>query len=365
MKFRITSALVGCWIFLSSVAQAESFTYQPDWQKGDTVRYETTGNFQYKMANFPILERVNSQVFSFRITTRHQVIAKTDEFIEFAVSIEKYEFDSPVIDLLVPNWRTEIPRLWKIDVVGLEKLICTTEGLFSYQMDSDGEIIKFTQLEKWNSFYNQYLKFIDPEKKHPRVTKKTEASALKYLDRQFNHSAPYAIYFGFHERQFFKQPFELAQLSPTELTYRNGKTRLVLSGTTQATKENQQVTIQSTYPFSDQLIQVNSNPSNYYSYSNAIYIGNMTSGNPLGLARFAEMPNLKGFSFEGNLTSTFKFNTTESFPTFLSHQIDFSGNLHPDQFSIVQTRSKTPVPFQGSFSLVSTKLSESQNRGGK
>ena len=365
MKFRIAAIIVCCGLLLSPAAKAETFTYQPDWQKGDTVRYETIGNFQYKMALFPVLEKVNSQVFSFRITTRHQVISKTDEFTEFAVSVEKYEFDSPVIDLLIPNWRTEIPRLWKIDVAGLERLICTTDGLFSYQIDSNGQIIQFTQLEKWNSFYNQYLKFTDPEKKHPRVTKKTEASALQYLNRQFNQRAPYAIYFGFHEKQFFNQPFELNQSSPTELIYRNGETRLLFSGATQAKEENNQVTIQSTYPFSDQLIQVSPDSSTDYSYPSAIYIGTIASGSPLGLIRFAEMPDLKGVSFEGNLTSTFKFSATQSFPTFLSHQIRFDGNLHPDQFPVVRTRSKTPVPFQGSFSLVSTKLSETQNRGGK
>ena len=132
MKFRIAAIIVCCGLLLSPAAKAETFTYQPDWQKGDTVRYETTGNFQYKMALFPVLEKVNSQVFSFRITTRHQVISKTDEFTEFAVSVENYEFDSPVIDLLIPNWRTEIPRLWKIDVAGLERLICTTDGLFLF-----------------------------------------------------------------------------------------------------------------------------------------------------------------------------------------------------------------------------------------
>lgn len=368
MKFKIFATVISLWTASLTIANADTITYSPQWEKGDTVRYESYGTFEANTPIFPILQKTNSQVFDIKLITRHEVIEKTADFTEFAVSLEKIEFNSPLLDLMIPEWRIKLPKVFKIDIEGLENLVYGTNGLFHYQMDSDGEVVKFTRLEKWIPFYNQYLSYIDPDKREYRVTDKSYNSALQSLEYRFNRDIPLVVYFGFHDKQFWNQKFELNSSISSELAYKNSAMKMLLPGEIQASKLEDTVQVHSHYLFSHENIHPIL-PKQSYRYRRDLLSLLSYSTNPIDAliqeVPFLDAPQMQGIEFTGTLDSKFHFNPNQKFPSTFSHTLSLNGTLHPNQFYGSNTRSPLPVPFNTKIYLTSTKLSESRQGGAK
>lgn len=227
--------------FLISTLTADAATFQPNWKTGDTFRYQT--DFLYQSAKYgdQIGTDINYKIeFDATITLKYEVTHKSSEYTEFAVSLENIEVRTP-------------EKQYDSDIK-LQEFLKRTP--LHYRVDSQGKVIKITELDKLIKSYRQEFW---PESSDYQAYENLWVEALVNLWLNYSNYSPLPLssYHIPHHSLYMGKDFSLynSQENPIIVSYAPmapftlHTIQLELPGTTILDKNNNGFTFTSNYHF--------------------------------------------------------------------------------------------------------------------
>lgn len=240
MKTRFFAIFLPLFFLLGSLG-AEAATFQPNWKTGDTFRYETSLSFQSaEYSNQLDAEPSYETQLDTTVTIKYEVLQKNLEYTEFAVSLENIEVRTP-------------EKQAQFDI-RLQDFLKKT--VLHYQIDSQGKIIKVTQVDQLIQDYRQEF---GPRGSEYQAYEDISIEFLINLWLNYSNYSPLPLssYHSPHHSLYMGKDFNFdqAQENPIILTYAPmipftiHTIQLELPGTTTLEKNNTGLKFTSKYHF--------------------------------------------------------------------------------------------------------------------
>lgn len=360
MKTKIIALLFSLFFF-GSLCQAESSVrYQPDWALGNVTRYESNMEMQMDMPAYPLAPLFADRTIKMSMITRHEVISRKDNVIEFRMTIENLEMPDPLLDQLLPNWQKRLTDPLGISWEELQKIFYQNFEL-SYQTTPQGEFIQFTHLESQDKLISALAEATNGEFPSSEWTKEIQSiGSLSGINNEIRaliqaqistlppHPTPFMgqkHLLGTHTSRFVQKVPVIPNLTKKEIN-------LTLTGKSYVSNDQNQWSIHLEYPYTEKEINKFANemipemiwPSKSWEKEAKSIWKEWQKNQPLIVAGVAEF-SLK-FTNDG----------TSLDEMYISSQL--RGRFFPHKMPRISTATEEPVPFVIRSSVLITKISE-------
>lgn len=382
MKNRILGFLfIFALVFSLSMTQAQAFViqetvrYQPNWQIGDTVRYENKIDYSFYSPAYPLAPLLKDRPIIINMTTRHEIIGKDDNSTEFKLTIENIEFENDFLELLLPGWKEEFSKRTGFNFEEIKKLIYT-KGIFCYRIDSKGTLIEITHPENYIEFYSALSDLskgtippLSEAEKEKLMNNLFLASSTGIIAQPFN-LAPHPSFFMGREFKIGQDQKEIWSYSFPASPFFKKPITLTLNGTIDAGKDAEKSYLTSRFPITEKTI---------YTWGDAIIPNlndmpkemDMLNTNPKKKRSdeikdfWKKFKKAQTFTLDGQITNSIEFNPYGKFVDQFSYSTVYQGDFYPNRFPDWHTITADPVPFEIKMTIISKKLSENNGKENK
>lgn len=363
MKHRIFLLFLGALLFASVCQAKEIIKYDPKWEVGDVIRYETTGDFSFYSPAYPFAPLFKDRTIQLDMITRHEIIGQDDQSTEFRVSVESFSLQNHFLEDLVPNWRTFLKENLGLSSSELEALLLERE-ILSYRLDHKGKLLEITHLEDWVALASDLS--IRSNGKIPLIAPEMQVFLVPVLDEKINHSeknpligqplsliphpAPFygeSFVLGENQKIVWKESLPaLPEVTKKSITFS-------LNGTADASRDQNQISIEAHYLVTEkELTQwgdqvVSQLILNEYQKKDVLKF-------------WKEWKKTQPISFGSLVTTSLQFDLNGKSADQFDYSVTTVGEIYPNQLPIKQTASEEPVPFEAKITLSSKKIPNNQ-----
>lgn len=362
MKLRIFLLFMATLLFVSVCQAKDAIKYDPKWEVGDVLRYETKGDFSFYSPAHPFAPLFKDRTIHLEMVTRHEIIGQDNQSTEFKVTLESFSVENHFLEDLVPNWRTLLKENLGLSSSELETLLLE-KGAFSYRIDHQGKLLEITHLEDWAILYNDLS--LQSGGKIPPISPEQQVYLLASLDEKINHSKnPFigqSINFIPHLSPFYGNSFVLGENKKT--TWKESVPALPeilkspltfsLNGTTNTSKNQEHVLVETNYlitekeltQWGDQLMP-------------QLILSDYQKKEITGF--WKEWKKSQPLSFGSLVSASIQFDTNGKSADQFEYSAVTTGEIYPHRLPKKQTAFEEPVPFEAKFSLSSKKLTDTK-----
>lgn len=362
MKLRILLLFIGTLLFVSVCQAKEVVKYDPKWEVGDVVRYETSGDFSFYSPAHPLAPLFKDRTIHLEMVTRHEIIGQDHQSTEFKVTLESFSVKNHFLEDLVPNWRTLLKEHLGLSSSELETLMLE-KGTFSYRIDRQGKLLEITHLEDWAVLFNDLA--LQSGGKIPPISPEAQVLLTASLDEKINHSDnPFigqTISFIPHLSPFYGNSFVVGENQ--KITWKESVPAMPeilkkpitfsLHGTANTSKNQDQILVETHYlvtekeitQWGDQLVP-------------QLILNDYQKKEVLSF--WKEWKKSQPLSFGSLVFASVQFNSNGKSADQFQYSAITAGEIYPHRLPKKQTALEEPVPFEAKFTLSSKKLSDTK-----
>lgn len=362
MKLRIFLLFLGTLLFVSVCQAKETVKYDPKWEVGDVIRYETTGDFSFYSPAHPFAPLFKDRNIQLEMVTRHEIIGKNNQSTEIKVTLESFSLKNHFLEDLLPNWRTLLKENLGLSSSELETLVLE-KGAFFYRFDHQGKLLEITHLEDWALLYNDLA--LRSGGKIPPLSPEDQVALAASLAKELNHSKnPFigqSISLIPHPSPFYGSTFALGENKkttwkesvPAMPEFLKKPITFSLSGTANTSKKQDQIFVETNYLITEkELIQWGDQ------LFSQLLLNDYQKKETISF--WQEWKKSQPLSFGSLISASVEFNSNGKSADQFKYSAITMGEIFPHRFPKKQTFSDEPVSFEAKITLFSKKLSDTR-----
>lgn len=360
MKIKIL-ALFFSLFFFTTLCQAQStIEYRPEWQLGNVVRYEISAKTLMDIPAYPLHPLLENRLIEFKAVTRHEVISRSEDAVEFRMTLENIEIPDSLMNDILPNWRERLSKPLGISWKTIENIVYQNFEI-SYKITPQGEFIEFTHPESHQKLLNALSEATSGKIPSSRFQKElpelktffeTDSAYQSLLHAQILSLPPHPAPYMGHTYPVGTSKSQLSQKSPAIPKVTKEEITFSLTGTSNAVKNGDDWVINLDYPFTEkEMTQL------FDDFIPQIIWPNENSKQE-AKAIWKEWKKKKPLSLNGVSQFSLEFAENGSSLNYMHLYSHMKGNLAPNKLPRVSTAAKEPVPFEITSWMTVIKLSE-------